>query len=232
MGAVLLSAFGVEPPGAPATSPSSSTSSPSATFPASAPASRPVVTTRPYRWRQVNDAAGGDCTGIYFHSADASIRYVTSGETGGYRWDYDTQRWLSFTDWNTDARYTAVAGLALDSQERHVVYYAAGSGEGEIFKSFDGGRTFTPSELRKPDGSRVRMDGPRDAATGERLVVDPNNRAILYYASRLDGLWCSLKGSAPASWRKVESFTARGDVDGVRDAEGKSVREAAAGGGR
>src|SRR4051812_569265 len=78
-----------DPASGPATAPASGPSTSPATLPATAPASRPVVTVQPYRWRQINDAAGGECTGIYFHSGDASIRYAASGDTGGYRWDYE-----------------------------------------------------------------------------------------------------------------------------------------------
>src|SRR3954462_8567136 len=89
----LLVAVAADSSSGPATAPSPATATSPSTLPATTPASRPAVAAQPFRWRQINDAAGGECTGIYFHSGDASIRYAASGDTGGYRWDYDNQRW-------------------------------------------------------------------------------------------------------------------------------------------
>ena len=45
---------------------------------------------------------------------------------------------------------------------------------------------------------------------GERLAVDPNNSAILYYGSRGSGLYKSVDSGA--TWAKVTTFPVTGDV--------------------
>jgi hypothetical protein len=205
---------------------------PAAPQPATAPATTPAnIPPLNFRWRQVNDAAGGPCKGLIFTSQDASIRYCY-GETGGYRWDTLAQRWNSFTDWNPDPQYGHVIGMAIDPNDREVVYYAAGTKHGEVFKSTDRGRTFVATGLRWPNGTAVAFDTPAEGVpTGERIIVDSINSKIVYLATRLRGLWVSEAAGAPGSWKQVESFTARGDILKLKSARGTVSHQPASNGG-
>jgi hypothetical protein len=194
---------------------------PAATVPATAPvatapaatasaASRPVVATQPYVWRQVNDAAGGDCAGLYFHPQDASIRYATSARGGGGQlWDFPGQRWVAYTVRAPDAAGEVspdrILGMAVDRTDRNVVYVAAGGRHAEVFRSVDRGKTFVAAGLRRPGGGRVDGDAPGTGwpATGERLTGDPNNPAVLYFASPRDGLFRTARAGVPESWEPV-----------------------------
>jgi photosystem II stability/assembly factor-like uncharacterized protein len=55
------------------------------------------------------------------------------------------------------------------------------------------------------------MGGNADGrSNGERLAVDPNEGAILFFGSRRDGLWKS--SDHGATWARVENFTNIGAV--------------------
>ena len=213
-----------------------SATSPS-THPATWPTTQPhLAATQPYVWRQANDAAGGDCLGIYFHGQDASIRYVRSFATGGYRWDGAGQRWVGFADPVDDPTRQYLVGLAVDPTDRDVVYYAAARPNGEVYKSTDRGQSFVAAGLAVPRAGNEYVEVPwrqmmDEPPTGERLVVDPNNPAVLYLAAR-NGLFRTSAASAPGSWGPVTSFPALGDVESQQAANGIDyVHQSAANGG-
>src|SRR5208337_4945584 len=52
-------------------------------------------------------------------------------------------------------------------------------------------------------------DDGREA--GERLAVDPNNNAYLYFASRNNGLWKSTNSAG--TWAQVNAFPVNGDAN-------------------
>ncbi|HXM58112.1 MAG TPA: xyloglucanase, partial [Candidatus Dormibacteraeota bacterium] len=76
---------------------------------------------------------------------------------------------------------------------------------GAILRSTDQGKTFQRTMLPFKNGGNMPA-----RSMGERLAIDPNNDAIVYFGTRSgNGLWKSTDFGA--TWAKVTSFTAVGD---------------------
>ncbi|KAF8757674.1 hypothetical protein RHS01_03578 [Rhizoctonia solani] len=112
-----------------------------------------------------------------------------------------TQRW---NYWGADA-------LATDPVEPKRVYVAAGMytnswdpNNGQILRSSDYGKTWSVTKLPFKVGGNMPGRG-----MGERLAIDPNNNAILYFGARSgNGLWKSTDYGV--TFTKVSSFTNTG----------------------
>ena len=97
-----------------------------------------------------------------------------------------------------------VTALAVDPQDARIVYAATHGGEG-IFKSVDGGVTWSPSGegLSGSSGNGVYC-----------LAIDPRRPAILYAGTLNFGIYKSIDGGA--SWSPLRGLSA-GSVLGVYD---------------
>ena len=124
---------------------------------------------------------------------------------GAYRWDDSAQRWIPLTDGMGDVDFTGIESLAVDPSDPNRVYLAAGiysRGKAAILRSADQGRTWQRTDVP------FKMGGNEAGRfNGERLAVDPNDGAILFFGSRRDGLWKS--ADRGATWQKVETFPDR-----------------------
>ena len=160
-----------------------------------------------YVWRNVAIAGMGFVTGIVMHPQQPDLIYVRTDVGGIYRWNRLTSSWVQLLDGVRD-RYS-IESIALDASNADVIYAATGAytqkADGEILKSSDRGNTWTPTNLKTPEGKQVRMGGNEIWRwAGERLAVDPRNSQIIYFGSRLDGLYRSIDGAK--SWQFVSSF--------------------------
>jgi hypothetical protein len=132
--------------------------------------------------------------------------YARTDVSGAYRWDAAGERWVPITDWigPENANLMGIESLALDPSDPNRVYLAAGTysaGPAAILRSTDQGRSFLRSDVP------FKMGGNEAGRfNGERLAVDPNQGAILFFGSRSAGLWRS--ADYGATWRKVDSFPA------------------------
>jgi photosystem II stability/assembly factor-like uncharacterized protein len=114
-------------------------------------------------------------------------------------------------------RYS-IESIALDPNNPNTIYAATGAYtrevDGEVLKSVDRGKTWTVTNLRTPSGKQVRMGGNEEWRwAGERLAVDPNNSQIVYFGSRMDGLYRSMNGAK--TWSKVTNFPTTGEHGGI-----------------
>jgi xyloglucan-specific exo-beta-1,4-glucanase len=164
-----------------------------------------------YQWRNVQIEGMGFVTGLVIHPTVPDLIYIRTDAGGAFRWDSANHHWLPLMDQLESINYNpySVESIALDPQNPDVVYVAVGDytkePKGEILKSTDRGESWTSTDLRTPDGQRVRMGGNEDWRwAGERLVVDPSDSQVLYFGSRLDGLYHSIDGAK--SWQKVADF--------------------------
>ena len=180
--------------------------------PASAPAA--AVQSVPYSWNNVNITAGGFVDGLVYSTAEPGLAYARTDIGGAYRWDAAAQRWVplldftGFNDWNE----LGVESIAADPHNAGKVWAAVGeyptSGNGEILRSADQGRTWKAASL--PFGLDSNENG-RDM--GERLAVDPSDDSVLYFATPGNGLWRSTDGGA--TWGRVASFPVTSTPDGI-----------------
>ena len=158
--------------------------------------------------RNVAIGGGGYVTGIYLHPQQQDLVYIKTDVGGFYRWNPIDSQWMPLTDHFplAQSNYYGGESLALDPNHPNVVYIAVGkftadwaSPTGTLFKSTDRGETWTKLNID------LKMGGNEDLRwAGERLAINPFNSNIIFFGSRLDGLWQS--SNAGATWSNVASF--------------------------
>ena len=167
--------------------------------------------TGPYAWKNVAIGAGGFVSGIVFSPAQSGLVYARTDVGGFYRWDDGAAAWTPLTDFLPMSQGNWMGGesIAPDPTNADVVYAAGGmyesSGNGVIFRSADRGSTWTTTPIAVTMGGNDLGRG-----MGERLVVDPNDDAILLFGTRNDGLYRSTDSGA--SWSVVSAFPTKGDA--------------------
>ncbi|AEI42763.1 Ig-like domain-containing protein [Paenibacillus mucilaginosus] len=174
------------------------------------------VKTQAYDWGRVKIVGGGLITGIIYSPTEKDLIYARTDMGGAYRWDTATKTWIQLLEWlnKEDWNLSGVESLASDPVDPNRVYIAAGTysndwvqSNGYILRSKDRGQTWEKTEMPCKFGGN--MPG---RTMGERLAVDPNDNRILYLGARNgNGLWKS--EDYGATWHKVSSFTAVGDVE-------------------
>jgi xyloglucan-specific exo-beta-1,4-glucanase len=171
----------------------------------------------PYRWRNVAIGGMGFVTGIVVHPQEPNVVYVRTDVGGVYRWNPQDSQWIPLMDGLPRDRGNlfGIESIALDAHRPNIIYAAAGGythSPSDVLKSSDRGETWTATQLKTPAGEPVRMGGNQYWRwSGERLAVDPNNSNVVYFGSRLDGLYRSMDGAK--SWKKVTSFPSAGAAD-------------------
>ncbi|NER31786.1 MAG: hypothetical protein F6J89_30300, partial [Symploca sp. SIO1C4] len=171
------------------------------------------VQTVTYTWDNIAIGGMGFVTGIGIHPTEPGIVYVRTDVGGIYRWDSVANRWIPLMDefGESEEHHYGIESIALDPNNPDILYAATGyytrETTSDILKSTDRGQNWVPTELKTPAGTNVRMGGNEDWRwTGERLAVDPSNSNIIYFGSRLDGLYKS--ENSANTWNKVTSFSA------------------------
>jgi photosystem II stability/assembly factor-like uncharacterized protein len=182
-------------------------------LPVVAPAS---VKDAPYRWKSVAVVAGGFISGIDFSPIERGLAYVRTDIGGAYRWDAKGEKWVPLQDWLTkqDWNLYGVESIGVDPVDSKRVYLACGTytnewgGNGAILRSDDQGRTFERTDLPFKNGGNE--DG---RSMGERLAVDPNDHRILFFGTRLNGLWRS--EDFGKTWLRIDGFPMEGVESGL-----------------
>ena len=177
-------------------------------------ASAPV--TPSYTWNSAQIVAGGFITGIVTHPAQQNLMYARTDIGGAYRWNAVTSSWVPLTDWITPSNWnlTGTEAIGIDPSDATRLYLAEGTyadawnnNNGAILVSTDQGNTFQTVPMPFKMGSN---DNGREA--GDRIGVDPNDGSIVYFGSRLNGLWKS--ADFGATWSQVSSFPVTGPTTG------------------
>jgi xyloglucan-specific exo-beta-1,4-glucanase len=168
-----------------------------------------------YTWHKAATGGGGGYVpGIVFNQTKPNVVYARTDIGGAYRWDQRTGRWVQLLDFTSADNWnlSGVESIATDPVQPNRLVLAVGTytnvftkQNGAILRSTDFGRTFETTMLPFKNGSN--MPG---RSMGERLAIDPNNDAIVYFGTRSGhGLWRSTDFGA--TWSQVMSFTAVGD---------------------
>lgn len=157
-----------------------------------------------YQWQNVPVVGGGFVCGIVYHPTVPELKYARTDMGGAYRWDKEQGQWVQLLDWVTDAESNlqGVESIALDPNHPERVYMACGTYttlQGSILRSDDYGKTWQRTDVPILMGGN---EGGR--GNGERMMVDPKNENVLYFGTRLDGLWRSTDRGA--NWHKVTAF--------------------------
>lgn len=168
---------------------------------------QPSATSQPYIWKSVQIVGGGFVDGIVFHPTEKGLRYTRTDIGGAYRWDGPKGQWLPLLDWvpYKDTNLMGVESIAVDPSDANRLYLACGmytnatSPDAAILRSDDRGAIFQRADMP------FKMGGNEDGrGNGERLAVDPNDGRVIYFGSRLDGLWRS--EDRGETWAKVAGF--------------------------
>lgn len=168
------------------------------------------ATTQAYNWQNVvTGGGGGFITDIVFNPKLQNLIYARTDIGGAYRWNQTTSTWTQLLNWVTPANWNmaGVESLATDPVDPNRLYIAAGlytnsftTQNGAILRSDDEGNTFQVTPLPFKVGGNMPGRG-----MSERLAVDPNNDAILYYGTRSGhGLWKSTNFGV--TWSQVTNF--------------------------
>ncbi|WP_229417291.1 dockerin [Massilia sp. Root418] len=159
------------------------------------------------RWASVKYGGGGYVPGLIFHPTSPDVLYARTDMGGAYRWDAATSTWLPITDGfgASEGFFHGGESIALDPNDDKRIYLSTGmynrvDNPGRLYISTDRGDNWQHVDLPFPVGSNNQ-----GRAVGERMMVDPNNPAILFYASRTAGLWKS--GDRGQTWQQVQSLS-------------------------
>jgi photosystem II stability/assembly factor-like uncharacterized protein len=160
-----------------------------------------------YEWSNVKIGAGGFVTGIVIHPKAADIVYARTDVGGLFRWNPANQTWQQLLRADNVPRETPIniESVAIAPSDPNILYAATGAytktdekglTPGTLLKSSDRGNTWQTLNLKLPMGGNEPWRW-----TGERLAVDPNNSNVVYFGSRLNGLWRSVDGGK--EWSQV-----------------------------
>ena len=169
-----------------------------------------TVAPQAYRWRNVATGGGGGFVAdIIFNQKQKDLIYARTDMGGAYRWNPRTSTWTQLLDWVRPDQWnmTGVESLATDPVNPNRLYIAAGTYtnswtnmNGVILRSTNRGRTFQQTKMPFKMGGNMPGRG-----MSERLAIDPNDDAILYFGARSgNGLWKSTDYGV--TWSKVGNF--------------------------
>jgi len=163
-----------------------------------------------YTWKNVvTGGGGGFVDDVIFNQKQKDLIYARTDIGGAYRWNPASGTWTQLLNWVSPDQWniTGVESLATDPVSPNRLYIAAGTYtnawttmNGVILRSTDQGNTFQQTPMPFKMGGNMPGRG-----MSERLAIDPNNDAILYFGARSgNGLWKS--ADFGVTWNKVTNF--------------------------
>ncbi|MGA2501108.1 MAG: sialidase family protein, partial [Tepidisphaeraceae bacterium] len=169
-----------------------------------------------YSWSNVKIIAGGYVPAIYFHPTQKGLMYARTDMGGAYRWGPSDTQWVPLLDWISPSVwwYGGAEAIGLDPTDPNRLYIAVGEyanenwdSNGAMMVSDDQGATFTTVPLSFKNGSN---DNGRNS--GERIAVDPNTPATVYFGTRIAGL--QLSTNHGAAWSQVTGLPVTSTANG------------------
>ncbi|MDE7094679.1 MAG: 1,4-beta-glucanase [Oscillospiraceae bacterium] len=134
-----------------------------------------------YTWDTLCIGGGGFVSGI---STGQKEMYLRTDVGGAYKFDYDQNRWVQIFDFlnEEDRGLLSVKGMAIDPTDDNTVYFLCGcayfsGARTVIFKTTDGGKTFTESDVT----DMIQVHGNGDGREcSEPIAIDPDNPDVIY----------------------------------------------------
>ncbi|MDE6775404.1 MAG: 1,4-beta-glucanase [Ruminococcus sp.] len=132
-------------------------------------------------WDAVRIGGAGFVSGIVTGQKEM---YLRTDVGGAYKWNYETNRWeqlLAFIN-ESDRGLLSVKGMAIDPTDDNTVYFLCGcayfsDARTVIFKTTDGGKTFTQSDVTE----HIQVHGNGDGRECiEPIAIDPDNPDTIY----------------------------------------------------
>ncbi len=164
--------------------------------------------TEDYTWSNVAIGGGGYVTGIVYNKTEEGLSYARTDIGGLYR-RKDGGDWEPITDFlgGDEWNYIGIESVATDPVEPNRVYFAGGTymnGDAALFASDDYGETWTRYDVDFGCGGNQSGRG-----CGERMQVNPQNNAEVWFGSRDSGLWKT--ENYGESWEEVSTFPVKGN---------------------
>lgn len=165
-----------------------------------------TATGEKYQWSSVKMGGGGFVTGVIVHPNSPDIVYVRTDVGGVFRWNVEERNWTQLikADRLPNNISYSIESMAIAPQDPNILYIATGAytkknknlNPGNLLKSSDRGNSWQVLNLSLPMGGNEFWRW-----TGERLAIDPNNSNLVYFGSRLNGLWKTEDGGK--TWNQV-----------------------------
>lgn len=165
----------------------------------------------PYEYHHAPVPGGGFVTGFCFHPNEMNILYARTDIGGAYRYDFATSTWISLMDHvkSIEKWESYPLSIAIDPANPDWLYIAAGDWKNNyICRSKDRGESFEYFPI--PAGIHGNSPG---RGTGERLIVDPSNPAIIYFGSQADGLLLSEDYGETWNRLPVQAYDRKEELD-------------------
>ena len=171
-----------------------------------------------YEWGSLKIGGGGFLSGLVVGNKEM---YIRTDVGGAYKYNYKDKKWDQLFSFINEEKkgYLSVKGIAIDPTDDNIVYFLCGCGyfsplKTAIFKTTDGGKTFTEIEIS--DLIEVHGNG-RGRECTEPISVDPDNPNIIYVGGdvaygesalikSIDGglTWAAVKGYDDLGFFKYE----------------------------
>lgn len=160
-------------------------------------------------WGAVEIGGGGFVSGIV---TGQNEMYARTDVGGAYKYNYETNEWeqlLAFLN-EADRGLLSVDAIAIDPTDDDTIYLLCGcayfsDARTVIFKSTDGGKTFTETDVT----DMIQVHGNGDGRhCGEAIAVDPDNPDIIYCGGDVAAgdsalIWSQDGGK---TWEPVEGY--------------------------
>lgn len=132
-------------------------------------------------WDTVKIGGGGFVSGIVTGQKEM---YLRTDVGGAYKYDYEKNKWVQLFDFlnDTDRGLLSVKGMAIDPTDDDTVYFLCGcayfsDARTVIFKTTDGGKTFTQADVTE----YIQVHGNGDGRECiEPIAIDPDNPDTIY----------------------------------------------------
>ena len=162
-----------------------------------------------YTWDAMRIGGGGYVSGIV---TGKKAMYARTDVGGAYRYNYQTDTWEQLFDFLTEADrgLMGVDAIAIDPTNDDIAYFLCGcayfsGARTVIFKTTDGGKTFTLSDV----SSMIQVHGNGDGRQfGEAMAVDPDDPDTIYCGGDVcAGESCLIKSTdGGKTWKPVQSY--------------------------
>ncbi|MDE6088303.1 MAG: 1,4-beta-glucanase, partial [Oscillospiraceae bacterium] len=134
-----------------------------------------------YDWGTLRIGGAGFVSGIVTGQKEM---YLRTDVGGAYKWNYETSEWEQLFGFLTEADrgLLSVKGMAIDPTDDNTVYFLCGcayfsGAKTVIFKTTDGGKTFTESDVTE----HIQVHGNGDGRECiEPIAIDPDNPDVIY----------------------------------------------------
>jgi hypothetical protein len=162
-----------------------------------------------YEWGPVYIGGGGFVSGIVVGQKEM---YLRTDVGGAYKYDYENKKWVQLFGFINEAKkgFLSVSGIAIDPKDDNIVYFLCGcayfsDAKTSIFKTTDGGKTFTEVDIT----DLIQVHGNGDGREcSEPISIDPDNTNIIYAGGDVTaGDSCLIKSiDGGKTWKPVLGY--------------------------